>query len=66
MSQLPLNEVPAVTPEVSELVLLMENLDDAPISAIQVATWMAESLLCPSLHTRGLAGDSKWRVEQLP
>ena len=39
MSRLPLPNQPSSTPVPSELVLLIENLDQAPITANQIAAW---------------------------
>ena len=39
LSRLPLPEVPAQTTVPAELVLMVENLQDAPITASQIATW---------------------------
>ena len=39
MSRLPLLDTPVQTPASGELVLMVERLEDAPISAAQIATW---------------------------
>ena len=39
MSRLPLPDTPVQTPASGELVLMVERLEDAPISAVQIATW---------------------------
>ena len=39
MSRLPLSVTPVQTPASGELVLMVERLEDAPISAAQIATW---------------------------
>ena len=39
MSRLPLPDIPVQTPASGELVLMVERLEDAPISAAQIATW---------------------------
>ena len=39
LSRLPLQEVPAQTTTPAELVLMMEQLQDAPITATQIADW---------------------------
>jgi len=39
MSRLPLSEKPASTPVPAEVVLLIEKLDEAPITSVQIANW---------------------------
>ena len=39
MSRLPLPDTPVQTPASGELVLMVERMEDAPISAAQIATW---------------------------
>ena len=39
MSRLPLPDKPKMTPVPTELVLMIEKLDEAPFSAKQMATW---------------------------
>ena len=39
MSRLPLPDIPVQTPASGELELMVERLEDAPISAAQIATW---------------------------
>ena len=39
MSRLPLPDKPASTPVPAELVLMIERLDEAPITSAQIANW---------------------------
>ena len=51
MSRLPLPDTPVQTPASGELVLMVERLEDAPISAAQRATWTRrDPLLSRVLH----------------
>ena len=45
MSRLPLLDMPTQTPVPGELVLLVDKLEDAPITATQIATWTRQDPL---------------------
>ena len=45
MSRILLSETPAQTPVPAELVLMVERLEDAPISAVQIAAWTRRDVL---------------------
>ena len=50
MSQLPLPDKPKTTPVPAELVLMIEKLDEAPISSKQVATWTQRDHVLSRVH----------------
>ena len=50
MSRLPLSVMPTQTPVPPELVLMVERLEDAPISATQIAAWTRRDALLSRVH----------------
>ena len=58
LSILPLREAPEVAPDLPEVVLMMENMDDSPVSAKDIASRTKRDPVLSrvlSVHTEGLA-----------
>ena len=56
MSRLPLSDTPAQTPVPAELVLMVERMEDAPITATQIAAWTRRDVLLSRVHRHILEG----------
>ncbi len=60
LSQLPLPETPAPSATPAELVLMVENLDDAPITALQIATWTRRDPVKAKIDRYTIDGQVLW------
>ena len=50
LSRLPLREAPEVAPDLPEVVLMMENMDDSPVSAKDIASQTKHDPVLPRVY----------------